>query len=68
MIKDTDELPGEEMHRARSGRVQRARASVPWSWSESPSQYMDMLSNQEALRISYYWDFMEARLRRQSQF
>lgn len=29
MIKDTGEEPGEEMHRARSGRVLSTEASVP---------------------------------------
>ena len=29
----------------------------PWSWSTSPSQYVDMITNLEALPTPCYWDF-----------
>ena len=48
--KDTGEQSGEEMHRARSGRVPRAGASVRVALGCTPSGYMTVLSHLGAQR------------------
>ena len=50
MSKDTDEQPDEEIHRARSGRVLSAGASVPGNWGAPPSQCVNAFTNPVALR------------------
>lgn len=49
IVKDIDEKPSEEVHRARSERVPSTGASVPWIVGTPPSQHVDVLTNLEAL-------------------
>lgn len=63
MLKDTGGSPGEDIHRARPGRVPSSRASVPWSWDASLSWHVDVFPN-PSLQIPYFWDFTEASARR----
>lgn len=42
-----DEQPEEEMHRASSRSVLNVGASVPRSWSVSPSWYLNVFTNME---------------------
>lgn len=43
-IKETDEQPDEEVHRARSGRVLSMGASVPLEWNVLPFRYVGVFN------------------------
>ena len=60
MIKDTDEQPDEEIHRARSGRVPSARASVPVGLGRVPrnTPSIGVLASMEALQTPLFGNFM----------
>lgn len=62
MIKATDEQPGEEEHKARSGRVPGIGASGFFSGVGvlHPSQHVDILPNPEALQTLNFSGFPEA--------
>lgn len=58
----------EEIHRAKSGRDPSTGASVSMKVGcASPSQYSDVFTNLEVLRIPYYWDLMDASSSRHDQ-
>ena len=66
-MKDTDEQPGEKIHRARSGKVPRAGASVPVELECVTLPVCGCIHHLEALQTPHYWDFMEASSRRHDQ-
>lgn len=60
-LKDTDKQPDEEIHKAKSGRSQSVGASVLTELgyiNHLPG--VDVFAHLQALRIPYYWDFVEA--------
>ena len=56
MIRDTNEQPDEEIHRARSGRVPSTGASVLVELGMLPSLRTDVFINLEALQNPYFGD------------
>ena len=55
---DINEQPDQDIHRASSGRLPRAGASVPLNWGALLSKYVDV-TNLEVLWTLCYWEFME---------
>lgn len=49
MLKNTDEYPDEELHRARSRGSQEQELLSPWSWDVPPSWHIDVFTSLEAL-------------------
>ena len=49
IIKDANEKPSGEVHRAKSGRVPSTGVSVPWILGAPPFQHVDVLINLEDL-------------------
>ena len=54
LITDTDEQPDEEIHRARSGRVQVQERLSMRGWGCHPP-CVDVFTNLEALQTPYFW-------------
>lgn len=63
IIRDTEEQPVKEIHKARSGKVPSVGGSIPMKLgciTNTTPPHVDVIPHLEILQTPYFWNFMEA--------